>query len=558
MALNVGQRIIGGFGLVIALTFGLGWYQLFNIEKMKDQAVELADVDFEALRLVRHLEIERREMAINFENAWAAYFLKKAGAGTEDPFAYQKEWEFARERLASLGKQFDDFVERQQNVAINDEERQIWLALRNANKALQQTVEESANVSRDLFDLIKQENFALYAGYHDTLVQQRKGFASQTAKLDELVTQLAFVSKGDIVDVRSDIRTTSIIVLAVVLLAGTAVALLIYRSVTSPLRAFMGFVEKVGSGDLTRKLESMPQDELGRLGGHLNEMVGSLNDVAKQTRAATENLNAAAAEMQSSVQQQSAGTSEQNAAIQQITSTLAEITRSGAQISERAKAVATTAEGAATASKSGLQAVNETTRAMTIIREQAEKVAAQIVALTEKTQSIGAIISTVNDLAERSNLLALNAAIEAAAAGEHGQSFAVVADEMRNLAGQAKEATVEVRSILGDIQHGIGAAVMLTEEAVKRVESGKEQAVGAEQTINNLARSVEQSVATFEQIVAATSQQQVGIEQVSQSVHSIREASEQMSSGSKEVGRAASNLAALSSQLQRVVERYQV
>src|SRR6185369_9794358 len=175
MALNVGQRIIGGFGLVIALTFGLGWYQLFNIEKMKDQAVELADVDFEALRLVRHLEIERREMAINFENAWAAYFLKKAGAGTEDPFAYQKEWEFARERLASLGKQFDDFVERQQNVAINDEERQIWLALRNANKALQQTVEESANVSRDLFDLIKQENFALYAGYHDTLVQQRKG-----------------------------------------------------------------------------------------------------------------------------------------------------------------------------------------------------------------------------------------------------------------------------------------------------------------------------------------------------------------------------------------------
>ena len=83
-------------------------------------------------------------------------------------------------------------------------------------------------------------------------------------------------------------------------------------------------------------------------------------------------------------------------------------------------------------------------------------------------------------------------------------------------------------------------------------------AFGAEQTINNLARSVEQSVATFEQIVAATNQQQVGIEQVTQSVHSIREASEQMASGGKEVGRAAANLAALSSQLQKAVERYQV
>src|SRR3546814_11043407 len=84
---------------------------------------------------------------------------------------------------------------------------------------------------------------------------------------------------------------------------------------------------------------------------------------------------------------------------------------------------------------------------------------------------------------------------------------------MKNLASQAKEATVEVRSILGDIQRGIGTAVMQTEEAVKRVESGKEQAAASEQTINELANSVEQSVVTFEQLVAAMGPQQVGNEQ---------------------------------------------
>jgi methyl-accepting chemotaxis protein len=287
-------------------------------------------------------------------------------------------------------------------------------------------------------------------------------------------------------------------------------------------------------------------------------MVGNLNEVAGQIRTATGNLNAATAEMQSSVQQQAASTTEQNAAVQQITSTLSEITRSGAQISTRAKTVAQTSEAAAVASKSGIHAVTETSRAMDLIRDQAEKVAANIVALTERTQSVGAIIATVNDIAERSNLLALNAAIEAAAAGEHGQSFAVVADEMKNLASQAKDATIEVRTILSDIQHRIGSAVMQTEEAVKRVDSGKTQALATEQTINELARSVEQSVATFEQIVAATAQQQVGIEQVTQSIHNIREASEQMASGSKEVGRAATNLTALSSQLQSAVERYRV
>src|SRR3546814_13729394 len=113
------------------------------------------------------------------------------------------------------------------------------------------------------------------------------------------------------------------------------------------------------------------------------------------------------------------------------------------------------------------------------------------------------IITTVNDIAERSSLLALNAAIEAAAAGEHGLSFAVVADEMKNLASQAKEATVEVRSILGDIQRGIGTAVMQTEEAVKRVESGKEQAAASEKTNNELANNAERRVVTFEQHMAA-------------------------------------------------------
>jgi methyl-accepting chemotaxis protein len=331
------------------------------------------------------------------------------------------------------------------------------------------------------------------------------------------------------------------------------IAILIYRSVSGPLADFMRFVGRVGAGDLTRTLELRSGDEIGRLANHLNEMVASLKDIATQTR-----LNSAAAEMQASVQQHATGANEQNAAIQQITSTLTEITRSGSQISDRAKAVAASAEAAAAASKSGLHAVNETTRAMDTIREQAEKIAGNVVSLTEKTQSIGAIITTVNDLSERSSLLALNAAIEAAAAGEHGKSFAVVADEMKNLANQAKEATIEVRSILGDIQHGIAAAVMQTEEAVKRVEAGRQQSATTEQTITNLTRSIEQSVATFEQIVAATNQQQVGIEQVAQSVHGIREASEQMATGSKDVGRAATGLAALSSQLQRLTQRYQV
>ena len=217
------------------------------------------------------------------------------------------------------------------------------------------------------------------------------------------------------------------------------------------------------------------KDEIGHLGTTLNTMVDGLRQLARQSREATENLNAAAAEIRASTQEQAASVEEQLAAVQETAATVDEITHSGTQIGKRAQEVIASAQAAAQTSISGLQAVEETARAMDSIREQAEAVAENIVALSEKTQAVGEIISSVNDISERTHLLALNAAIEAAAAGENGRSFAVVASEMKTLADQAKDATLQVRSILGDIQRGINSSVMLTEEAVKRVAAGKER-----------------------------------------------------------------------------------
>lgn len=558
MEIRVGHKLVAGFGLLILLIFGLGWYQLDNVERTKTIAIRAVDGDVDTLDMLRQLGVSRRDMATLLEKAWVAHLLRKAGASTDDPLVFTKERAIAAERTRALGARLYSLTEQRLKTSVTPGRMQIWTQIRTAIQAMQASNEEIIKAGNDLLELMRRDDATEYKASSEILTRLRRDAATQELKVAEMIDELGSTAEQTINELSSEVRTNSIIVLIGVLVVAVIIAFVLHRSITAPLRGFMQFAEKVGAGDLTRRLDSNRKDELGRLGSHLNEMAVSLNSVASQIRAATENLNVSTAEMQASVQQHAAGTTEQNAAVQQITSTLSEITRSGAQISDRAKNVAQTAEAAATASKSGIHAVNETTRAMDLIREQAEKVATNIVALTERTQSIGAIIATVNDLAERSNLLALNAAIEAAAAGEHGQSFAVVADEMKNLAGQAKDATIEVRTILSDVQHRIGTAVMQTEEAVKRVDSGKTQAVATEQTITELARSVEQSVATFEQIVAATAQQQVGIEQVTQSVHNIREASEQMASGSKEVGRAASNLAAISSQLQSAVERYRV
>lgn len=343
-----------------------------------------------------------------------------------------------------------------------------------------------------------------------------------------------------------------------ILVLVSTVGLLTQRSITRPLSSFMRFAGRVGEGDLTQQAEVSTGDELGELGRTLNQMVTGLKDVAGQARFATEKLAAASSEILASTQQQAASTGEQAAAVQQTTITMEEVTQSGAQISDRAKQVAASAEATVTASHLGLQAVEGTSKTMQSIREQAEAMAENVVALSEKTQAIGEIISTVNDLAEQSHLLALNAAIEAAAAGEHGRSFSVIASEVKNLADQSREATVQVRGILGDIQKGITRSVMLTEEAVKRVESGKQQAEVADQTIRTMSDSIHQSLQAFQQIVAGSNQQQIGFGQVMQAVRDIGQASLQTAAGTQQLEKAAFNLTSMSQQLQKAVERYRV
>ena len=330
----------------------------------------------------------------------------------------------------------------------------------------------------------------------------------------------------------------------------------INRLIVRPLGRVMTFVEHVGEGDLTCTLGKGGHNEIGRLKRTLNAMVAGLAELARTNRVATSDLNAAAAEIRASAQEQAASVEEQFAAVQETAATVDEITHSGAQIIKRAGEVIATAQATAQTSRQGLRAVADTAKAMDAIREQAEAVAGNIVALSEKTQTIGDIIETVNDISERTHLLALNAAIEAAAAGESGRSFAVVASEMKLLADQAKAATTQVRGILSEIQRGINTSVMLTEEAVKRAATGKSRSDTTQRTIEEITARVEEATQTFQQIIASTNQQQLGIEQVMGALQNIRQASQQTAAGTREVEAASANLTELAGALMALAERY--
>ena len=371
----------------------------------------------------------------------------------------------------------------------------------------------------------------------------------------------------DLLKVRSDEaqasakNTTSTIIIGTVssFIFLSLAGFIITQNISNRLGKITVAAERIGKGDLRgEKLINDSSDEIGQLADVFNSMVESLKNLTGQILSVTGNVNSAAQEILASTQQQASGTKEQAATVQEVTSTMQELTQSGSEIGDRAKQVASAAEATSVASRSGVQAVQDTNRTMEAIREQVEEVAEKIVALSQKTQAIGEIVSTVNDIAEQSNLLALNATIEAAAAGDQGNRFSVVANEMKHLADRAKECTVQVRTILGDIQKGINSSVMLTEEGVKRVEVGKQQADVTEQTINEMNNTTLESVKAFQQIIGASNQQQIGFEQVTQGMRDIRQAAEQTAAGTSQLEKAVSNLNALSHQLRAAVEQYQI
>jgi methyl-accepting chemotaxis protein len=155
-------------------------------------------------------------------------------------------------------------------------------------------------------------------------------------------------------------------------------------------------------------------------------------------------------------------------------------------------------------------------------------------------------------------MLALNASVEAARAGEHGKGFAVVAAEVRNLAEQSRQATAQVREILLDIQGGINATVMATEEGIKVVDEGVQLAARARKAIEGLSRVIDESAQSAMQMVAGGQQQASGVEQIALAMQNINQATQQSLDSARQVEKAVQGLHGLASILIEIVEQYQM
>lgn len=278
--------------------------------------------------------------------------------------------------------------------------------------------------------------------------------------------------------------------------------------------------------------------------------------INRQLREASLQLSSASAEILATTTQVASGSAETAAAVAETTTTVEEVKQTAQVSSQKAKYVSDTAQGAVQAGQRGNKSVEEAIAGIHQVREQIDSIAESIVNLSEQSQAIGEIIAAANDIAEQSNLLAVNAAIEAAKAGEQGKGFAVVAQEVKGLAEQSKQATTQVRTMLTDIQKGISAAVMATEQGSKAAEASVKKAAGAGESIQMLAENLAEAAKAAVQIAASSQQQLVGMDQVAQAMENIKQASVENVASTRQAEISGQDLNRLAQKLMEMIERH--
>ena len=330
------------------------------------------------------------------------------------------------------------------------------------------------------------------------------------------------------------------------------------RMIIGPLRKAVNFANQISSGDLTCQEECKSKDETGQLIQAMNSMSGNLHNIVSQVSGTSAKVAEAAGALHATSSRIADGAEEVAAQAATAATAGEEMSATSGDIAQNCQLVAEGAQRASQTAQGGAAVVDATIAVMGQISERVQESARTVESLGSRSDQIGAIIGTIEDIADQTNLLALNAAIEAARAGEQGRGFAVVADEVRALAERTSRATREISTMIKAIQGETRGAVIAMEQGVSQVEAGTVEASRSGEALGDILQQISDVAMQVNQIATAAEEQTATTSEISHNMSQIMDVVQSTSQGAHESAQGAARLNEYAEELQRLVQQFRL
>jgi methyl-accepting chemotaxis protein len=350
----------------------------------------------------------------------------------------------------------------------------------------------------------------------------------------------------------------SVIFSAVAILLSILFAFFVTRSITKPIEELVSINDRIADGDLTVTIALESKDEVGKLADSSRKLVNRMREVLTRVAETSGLVASASLLLQATAGKIANGTEEAAAQTGTVATASEEMAATSGDIALNCnKAVESSRRTSDSATRGGM-VVQETIKGMARIADSVKQSAKTVVNLGARSEQIGQIVGTIEDIADQTNLLALNAAIEAARAGEQGRGFAVVADEVRRLAERTTKATKEISDMIKNIQNETKEAVRVMNEGVGEVEKGAASSEKSGQALEEILEQIDELTMQINQIATAAEEQTATTNEIATNVNRMTSVVQETARGASETATASVQLSGNAKLLQEQVSKFKL